>query len=54
MQTMGEAVGVPRQTWNNWEHSKHLIPVKRAILLFQAFGVSLYWLYLGRVNPPSI
>ena len=54
MREMGEAINVPRQTWNHWEKGRHNVPIEKAILLFQAYGMSLDYLYLGRGDPPAI
>lgn len=48
------SLGIPRSAWNQFEKGQNLIPVPRAALLYDRFGVSLNWIYVGAVGDLTV
>jgi DNA-binding XRE family transcriptional regulator len=47
---IARAIAVTPQAWNAWENGRERISIVHAIRLFEIFGVSLDWIYLGNAG----
>lgn len=56
MQGFAVLLGVRQNTWHNYESGARFLPVDVAVLVCQRTGVSLDWLYRGRLEllPPAL
>lgn len=56
MQGFATLLGIRQNTWHNYESGARPLPVDVAVLVCQRTGVSLDWLYRGRLDllPPPL
>lgn len=56
MQAFANLLGVKQNTWHNYESGARPLPTDTAILVCQRTGVSLDWIYRGRLDlvPPPM
>lgn len=45
-----ESLGFSRAAWNQFVKGKNLIPAEKAALLYDRFGLSLNWIYMGALG----
>jgi transcriptional regulator with XRE-family HTH domain len=47
---LAELVSVAGNTWSSWESGTNLLDPYKAVQLFHTHGISLDWLYCGRLG----